>query len=138
VAGRRIIVVVQVVIPKQFFAGGDVADGKNPHPVLDLIHFAVGIAGMIQVGAHAFTVDDGLSVVEAIKVSAVCALIQAIGFLRGQPRTGILNNAGTFTNRRSGKNTRCMNSRGTNNQWHPTNFARAGAWKEVEKRKTNN
>jgi hypothetical protein len=47
VAGRRIIVVIEAVVPKQLFAGSNVTESEDPHPVLDFIDLAVGIAGMV-------------------------------------------------------------------------------------------
>ena len=40
---------------------------------------------MIQVGAHAFAIDDSLSIVEPVKIRAVCPVVQTVRFLGGQP-----------------------------------------------------
>jgi hypothetical protein len=47
-------------------ASGDVADGIEPYPAFHFVHFTVGIAGMIQVGAQALAVDDGLAIFQTI------------------------------------------------------------------------
>ena len=109
-AGRRIIVVVKVVIPHQLFTGCNVADGENPNPILNLIDFTIGIAGMIQVGAHAFTVDDRFAVIQAVEVSAAGAIVQAVGFLGSQARTGILDDPSSLADARCGEDTGCMDS----------------------------
>src|SRR5579859_3490697 len=62
VAGGWVFVIVKVVVPNQFFAGGDVADREKPGAALDLVDFAVGIAGMVQKGAEPFPVDHRLAV----------------------------------------------------------------------------
>jgi len=62
-AGGGVVVVVEVVVPEEFFSGGDVADGEDPDAAFDLVDLAVGIAGMIQVGAQALAVDYGFAVV---------------------------------------------------------------------------
>ena len=66
VAGGGLFVVVEVVVPDEFFAGGDVAQGEEPDAAFDLIDLAVGIAGVIQVGAQALAVDHGLAVFQPI------------------------------------------------------------------------
>jgi len=60
-AWGRLFVVVEVVIPEEFLAGGDVAQGKDPDAPFDLVDLAVRVAGMIQVRSQAFSVDNGSS-----------------------------------------------------------------------------
>jgi hypothetical protein len=115
VARCRVIVVVEVVIPKQLLAGRDVSYGQNPHTVPDFVNFAVGIAGMVQIGAHAFAVDDGLAIFQPIKVSAGRTVVQTVGLLGSEAWTRILDNASTLANGSCGKDTHCMDARGTNN-----------------------
>src|ERR1035441_3203262 len=47
VARRGVFVVVEVIVPDQFLTGRNVADGEEPDAPLDLVDFAVGIAGVI-------------------------------------------------------------------------------------------
>src|SRR5439155_3077740 len=96
VARRGLIVVIQVVVPDQFFSRGNVADGEKPDAAFDLVDFAIGVAGMVQVGTEALSIDHGLTVVQSIKVSAGNAIVPSIGFFHGDALTGILDNAGSF------------------------------------------
>jgi len=41
---------------------------------------------MIQVSAHAFAVDDGLAVLQSIKVCAARTIVKLVGLLRTEPR----------------------------------------------------
>ena len=69
---------------------------------------------MVQVGAKAFAIDDGLAVFQPIKVGAGCTLVQPISLLGREAWTGILDDPFTFANGRGGKDSDCMNARGTN------------------------
>ena len=88
---------------------------------------------MVQVGAQAFAVDDSLAIFQAIKIGAERAIVPTIGFLRGEARPRILDDASTFANWRGGEYTHRMNLRGTNHNCHTTNFARLAGLKEGEK-----
>ena len=95
-AGRGIFVVVEVVIPHQFFSGGDVAHRKEPDAAFDLVDFTVGIAGVVQVGAQAFAVDHCLAVVESIQVSAGDAIVATVGFFGSDAVAGVFDHAGSL------------------------------------------
>jgi len=129
-AGRGIVIVVEVVVPQQFFSGGDVADGKNPHSGLDLVDLAVGIAGMVQVGPKPFAIDDRLAIFQSVEISARRAIVESVGFLGSDARAIIFDDASTFANWRSGKDSCGVNARRTDNQGHTTNFACFSGLKE--------
>ena len=97
-----VFVVVEVIVPNQLLSSGNIADSKNPDTSFDLVDFAIGIAGVIQKCAEAFTVDDGLSVFEAVEVRPGGAVIAAVGLFGSDALTGIFDYAGSFTNRRRG------------------------------------
>ncbi len=61
-----IIIIVKVVIPDKLFAGCNVAERKNPDTSLDLIHFAVGIARVIEICTNSMSVDHGLAVLKSV------------------------------------------------------------------------
>src|ERR1700722_859613 len=132
VAGRRIVIVVKVVIPQQFFSRSDVAQGENPGAVLDLIDLAVGIAGMVQVSAHAFTVDNGFPIFQTIKIGARRAIVEPVGFFGSDARAGIFDDSSAFANGRGGEDPNRMNMRRTDDKSHITNFACFRGWKEGE------
>ena len=69
---------------------------------------------MIQVSAQAFAIDDGLAVFQSVKVGAGSAVVEPVGLLGSEAWTGILDDAGAFANGRGGKDSDCMNARGTN------------------------
>ena len=77
-ARRRIVIVVEAVVPEQFLAGSNVAQGEDPDPALDFVDFAIGVAGMVQVSGHAFSVDDGLAIVQSIQISALDTFVATV------------------------------------------------------------
>src|SRR5579864_753218 len=111
VARGRVFVVVEVVVPDEFFAGGNGAQGKDPDPAFDLVHFAVGIAGMIQVGAQTLAVDYGLAVIQPVQIGAGSAVVKAVGFFGGDARSGVLDHAGALADRCRGVYTDRVNGR---------------------------
>ena len=113
-AGSGILVVVKVVIPDQFFAGGDVAEGEDPDAALDLVYLAIGFAGVIQVGAQAMTVNDGFSVFQAVKVGAGGALVEPIRLFGRDAHSAVLNDASTLANGRCRVDTDRVNRRRSN------------------------
>jgi hypothetical protein len=112
VTGSRVVVVVEVIVPDKFFSRCDVTDGEEPDAPLDLVDFAVGIAGVIQIGAESVAVNHGLAVVQSIKISTRDAVVAAVGFFRGDSLAGILDHAGSLTNRLRGVYADGMNGRG--------------------------
>jgi hypothetical protein len=54
---------------------------------------------MVQVRAQAFAIDDGLAVVQAIKVGTRRSIVTAVGFFRGNAFAVILDDAGSFAYR---------------------------------------
>src|SRR6266852_2798910 len=96
VAGGRFFVVIEVVVPDQLFAGSDVAQDKDPDPALDLIDFAVGIAGVIQERAQAFSVNDSFSVFQSIQVGASNAVIAAVGLLWSDAGSSVFHDASSL------------------------------------------
>src|ERR1700687_1006795 len=75
VARGSIVVIVETVIPNQLLSGRDVAHGKNPAAAFDFVHFAVGLARMIQIGAEAFSVNDGFAIIKTVQIGALALLI---------------------------------------------------------------
>ena len=114
VAGRRILVVVEVVVPDEFFSCGDVADREEPDAALDLIHLAIGIARVVQIRAQAVSVNYRLAIVEPVEVGAGDAIVTAIGFVNGDALPRVLNDASAFTNRGGGVDADGMNGRRAN------------------------
>src|SRR5580700_187456 len=96
VAGGGVFVVVEVVVPDKLFAGSYVPDGEEPDAAFDFVDFAVGIAGVIQVGTQAVAVDHRLAVVESIQVGARDAIVAAIGFFNRDALAFILGHAGSL------------------------------------------
>src|ERR1700694_1166082 len=92
-AGGRVIVVVEVVVPDEFFAGGDVADGEDPDAAFNFVDLAGGIARMIQGSAQAVAVDHGFAIVQSIEISAGDAFVAAVGFLGGNSLAVVLDHA---------------------------------------------
>jgi hypothetical protein len=112
-AGGGILVVVEVVVPNQLFAGGNVTDGEEPDAALDFIDLAVGVAGMIQIGAKALTIDDSLSIFQPVQVGSGGAVVAAIRFFLGDALAIVFNNASTLANGSRGVNADRMNWRRT-------------------------
>lgn len=132
-AGRGFLVIVEVVIPNEFFTGGNVAERKNPDAAFDLIHLAVWIAGVIEIRAEAFTVDDGFAILQAIQVSARRTIIETVGFFGRDARSGVFHDAGALSDGRRREHAHSMNGGWTNYQRHTTNFARLrnfGKWQK--------
>jgi hypothetical protein len=96
VARSGVVVVVEVVVPDQFLTGGNVTDGEEPDAALDLVDFAVGIAGMVQIGAQTVAVDYGLAVIESIEIGAGDAVVTAVGLVDGDAFPGVLDNPSPF------------------------------------------
>ena len=118
-----LFVVVKVVVPDQFFPGGNVAHGEEPDAAFDLIDLAVGIAGVVQVSAEAFTIDNRFPVVKAIQIRARTVLIAAIRFFGSNARARIFDDTGTLADRGRGIDPDRVNGRRTNDKRHVTNFA---------------
>src|SRR5579863_1244093 len=129
-AGGWVFIVVEVVIPEQLLSGGDVAEGIDPRAVFYFINLTVRVAGMIQIGAEALAIDHCLSILQTVEVGARRAIVQAVRFFRRDARPGIFYDPGAFANGRGGEYACRMNSGGTDNQSHTTNFARPRGWKE--------
>jgi hypothetical protein len=91
-----VVVVVQVVVPHQFFTRRNVADREQPHPAFDLIDFAVGIARVIQIGTKAVSIDDSLPVLQPIEVSARRSFVATVGFFGGDALALIFDDARSF------------------------------------------
>ena len=117
-AGRRVFVVVEIVVPDEFFTGGDVAQGEEPNASLDLVDFAVRIARMVEIRAEAFAVDHGLAVFQTIEVRAGGTVVAAVGFFRGDAFAGVFDDAGSFTNGRRSIDSDGMNWGWADNQGH--------------------
>lgn len=132
-AGRRFLIVIKVVVPNEFFAGGDVAQGKEPDASLDLVDFAVRIAGMVEVSAESFAVDHCFAVLETVEVCAGRSVVAAVGFFRGDTLAGVLDDAGSFTNRSRGIDSDGVNWGWADNQGHEPNFARLRGLGKCEK-----
>ena len=109
-ARRWGFIVVKVVIPKQLFSRGDVAQGKDPRALIDLFDLTVGVARMIQISAKPFAIDDGLAVLQTVEIRAGRAIVEPVGLLGSDPRASIFHNASTFADRRGGENTNRMNA----------------------------
>src|ERR1700692_2958459 len=111
-AGRGIVIVVQVVIPKQLLSGPDVAQGEDKRAVLDLIHFAVRITRMVQVCADPLAVNNRLAIFQTIEVGARRVIVEPVSLLGSNTRTAILGEAGAFADRGIGEHPRRMNAGG--------------------------
>src|SRR5579862_10023263 len=110
-ARRRILVVVEVVVPHKFFASLNVAQGEKPDPAFDLIHFAVGFARMIQIRAYAGTVDDGPAVFQSIEVSARHTVIAPVRLFGRDALAVIFDDASSFANGRRSVYADCVDGR---------------------------
>src|SRR5579864_1998360 len=117
-AGSGFFVVVKVVIPDKFFASRNVADGEEPDAAVDLVNFAVGVAGMVQISAESVAVDDGFAIIESVEVSAGDAVVSAVGFFNRDALAGILDYARSLANGLRGINANGMNGRRPNDKRH--------------------
>jgi hypothetical protein len=118
VAGSGIVVVVEVIVPDEFFADCDVAQGEEPDSALDLVNLAVGFTGMVEIRTEAFAIDYGFAIVQSIKVGPGSAVITTVGFFGSNTFAGILNDAGSLADRGVGVDPNGMNGRRTNHQGH--------------------
>jgi hypothetical protein len=60
---------------------------------------------MVQVGAHAFAVNDSLAIVQSVEVSAARAVVKTVGFLSSQARTRVFDDASAFADGSCSENT---------------------------------
>ena len=65
---------------------------------------------MIQVGAQALAIDDGLAVFQSVEVGARCTVVQTVGLLGSEAGTRIFDDPSTFADGRAGKDSHCMDT----------------------------
>jgi len=107
-------VIVEVVVPDKLFAGRDVAQGKQPDPAFDLIHLAIGIAGVVQICAQALAINHRLAVFQPIKIGAGNALVTPVGLLGRNAGAGVLDDTSSLADRGRGVDADSGNRRWTN------------------------
>ena len=101
-AWRGLFVVVEVVVPDEFFPGNDIPHGKDPYAALDLVDLTIGIARVIQVRTQAVSVDHGLSILKPVKVGARYSFVAAVGLVRSDALAVILDDPRSFADRGGG------------------------------------
>src|SRR4029077_6533355 len=131
--GRRCLIIVKVVVPDQFFSSGNVAERKNPDPVLDLIDFAIGITGVIEVSAHTFAVNHRLAVFQPIQIGSRSAIVQAIRLFGRHTPASVFHNPASLPNGSGSEDPDGMNARRADYESHKTNFARRRGFGESER-----
>src|SRR6185437_590709 len=80
-----VLEIVDAVIVGDFLARLDVAQRADEHPVLDVVYFRIGIAGMVEIARYiaARRAVDGPAAVDFVKVK-VAARLDLVGFLGGE------------------------------------------------------
>ena len=108
---RRILArfgIVDVVVVGEFLAGGDVAKSNDPDVIVNLVGFAVRLAGVIHERRHAKAIDHRLAVVHAIQVGYFAAGIHAGTLFGGEAGPSVLENSRASRDRRGGVDTRTV------------------------------
>src|SRR5581483_5858588 len=95
------VAVVQVVVVTQFFARGNVPLGDDPDPSFDLVGLTIRIAAMIDERGQAIAVDDVLAVVQSKEIGAARRVVNRVGLLLRQARTGVLHDERALLDRGS-------------------------------------
>src|SRR6185437_11736382 len=97
--------VIDAIVVGDFLARLDVAQRPDEHPVLDVVYFRVGIAGMIEVARDiaARRAVDGPAAVDFVEVQ-VAARLDLVGFLGGELAALVFGNPKIFADRPGGEN----------------------------------
>src|SRR3954468_7411301 len=115
-AGGFTLAIEQVVVVRELLAGLDVAHGVDPDPAIDLVGFAVGLAGMVDVHGHAVAIHHVRAAIEREKVRVVLVLVEAVPLFVGDSVAGVLDDARALRDWSGGVTAGSVDSGGADDQ----------------------
>ena len=116
--GLFVVAVVQAIVVAKLFAGCDVADGHDPHAVIDFLGFAIRIAGVVDKHGDAVAIDHLGAVADSEQISDRLLFVAAVGLLLIDDGAGVFHYASRFFDRGVGVTTGSVNEGGANDEAH--------------------
>src|SRR5262249_40831659 len=109
---------VDVVVVVELLASGNALKSNNPDLIFNLVGLAIGMAGVVDESRHAEAVDHRLAVVHPEQVGDLAVSVHAVRLSRAETRAGVLQNACSFRDGRSGVNPSAVQGRRANDYGH--------------------
>ena len=117
---RRIVEVsvIKVVIVGEFLACGNVANSADKNPPINFIGLAVWIAGVIDEGGDAVSVNYPFAVRESEEVRPRGMVINRVSLIVGESRPGVFDDNVPLLDGSGGVNAVGVDVRSADNQGH--------------------